>query len=309
MMKHDTYVCDTCHKALDIPVNSVGITALPRCKITLDCVGTMNKVSSQFPANGQYHDSIDADTWFHRPQIYDHLQIAPRKVWTIKHNLGASSIVHVKVHDAAGDLVPLHDFKTVTSTETVSVLEFSSPYTGRAQCTGRQSTSVAPAAVVPQMPAVPLTINKMMVIATMLRTARTMELSVQPNPLRPSDIVEVDLLEAPSVQTPWAGATYVVIANQRYFVRYVNVSDVLLFHRAAATFFISKLNGASVVRGQSFVLLSDDPYTHVSDRILDAAVDMADLAVTKQSNTLLTQDGLLCTNSALSTVYPTLKVA
>ena len=136
-----------------------------------------------------------------------------------------------------------------------------------------------------------------------------MELSVQPNPLRPSDIVEVDLLEAPSVLTPWAGASYVVIANQRYFVRYVNVSDVLLFHRAAATFFVSKFDGAAVERGQAFVLLSDDPYTHVSDRILDAAVDMADLAVTKQSNTLLTQDGLLCTNNALSTIYPTLKVA
>ena len=306
MTKYDTYVCDTCKKAVDLPSNPSGISALPRCKITKSCAGIMSMIAGT-TANGQYHASTSVDVWFQRPQIYDHVQEAPRKVWTVKHNLGANVMVSIMVPNGNGGMVPLHDFDVVSSTDAMSVLEFGGPYTGVALCTARQTSNVTPAAVKAEAPNIPLSINSVMVIATRVRNVSSMELSVQPNPLRPSDIVHVDVEAVPTAQNPWAGATYVIIANQRYVVRFVNIADVLLFHRAAATFFVNAFDGAPVARGDAFVLLSDDPYTHASDRNLTMAVDIADLAFDKQSNTLLTQDALLCTKDAISTIYPTMK--
>lgn len=308
MMNTDTYVCNVCKKAIDIPVNPHGISALPRCKITKNCTGIMSLVSPLFVTEGQYHTNISADTWTQTPLIYDHNQVASRKTWVINHNLGASVIISVKVPDAFGVLVPLHDFDIVYQDNFTSTIEFAANYTGVALCTTRQTASVQK--VVAEIAAAPrpLSINNTLTIATKVPNAVTIQLSVQPNPLRPSDIVDLAVTANPPASTPWVGASYVIISNQRYLIRYVNISDVLLFHRAAATFFVSLFNTADVARGDTFVLLSDDPFEHSSDRTLNFAVDLADLAINKQSNTVLTQDALLCTSAALSTIYPTLKV-
>lgn len=308
-MNYDTYVCDTCKKAIDIAVNASGISALPRCKITRNCAGIMNVVSAFFVADEQYHTNVSASTWAPRGQIYDHKQEVPRKTWVVSHYLGASVLIQVMVPDSSGEYVPLYDFTIVNSTDDVTVIEFGTAYRGIAMCTARQTVNLVKATVEVAKPSIPLSINSTIAIATKVSTAQSIELSVQPNPLRPSDIVHLAVTTSPSTQTPWAGASYVIISNQRYWLKFVNISDVLLFHRAAANYFVNLFDEKPVERGETFVLISDDPYTHASDRNLSIAVDLADLSIAKQSNTILTQDALLCTADALSTIYPTMKVA
>lgn len=309
MMKYDTYVCNVCKKAEDVLATTSGLSALPRCNITRNCTGILTMADRQSVTDVQYHVDASADVYVKQPLIYDHQQTASRRVWTINHNLGASATISIMVRSSTGELAPLYDFDVVSETNATAVLDLRSTYTGIALVSARQSgysTKVAYAAVLAN---IPVSINNTMVIATLDPTADSIELSVQPNPLRPSDIVHLAVSAIPTTTTPWVGTSYVVISNQRYFVKYVNISDVLLFHRAAANFFVNLFDDKPVERGTAYVLLSDEPYKHASDRNFAQAVDLMDLAITNQSNTLLTQTALLCTPSALSTIYPTMKVA
>lgn len=308
MIKYDTYVCNVCKKAQKVSVNPSGFSAFARCVITRNCDGIMNSVPNMFVADEQYHTNISVDAWIKHPQIYDHQQTASRTVWTINHNLGANVVIRVLVHNTLGELEPIWDFSIVKNSSTCTIIEFSSNYTGIAMCTARPASSIDK--VMEAEPAAPtlLSINNTIVIATKIASAVIIELSVQPNPLRPSDIVQLTANVNPSSHTPWVGASYVVIANQRYHIRHVDISNVLLFHRAAATFFANAVNGKAIGRGETFILLSNPPYHQTPDRNLESVVDLVDLSISKQSNTILTQSGLLCNPDALSPVYPLMKV-
>lgn len=310
MMKYDTYVCNTCKKAKDVLATSSSISALPRCVITQNCAGILSMVPKQAVADAQYHINASADAFIAHPLIHDHVQSASRRLWTINHNLGASAIIQVMVHDTAGVLVPLYNGITVLSnTNATTVLQLDSNHTGTALCTARQTGITIIPTKVEEQATVALTVNSTMVLAVRDKTTSSIELVMQPNPLRPSDVVHMALTDSPSNTTPWSGSSYVVISNQRFFIKYINISDVLLFHRAAANFFVKKFNGADVERGSNFVLLSSNPHIHASDRNLAQAVDLADLTQANQNHTLLTQTALLCTTSALSVIYPPMKVA
>lgn len=309
MIKYDTFVCNTCNRAQDVIINPNGISAFSRCTITNDCAGIMSAVSKLFVSDDQYHGNISANRWVKQPLIYDHVQSATRRVWTINHNLGASIIVHVRVHDVYGNLVPKHEFETTISDEKQTVIALDSNYTGVALCTARQATSTPKTSEVASVSVLPLSINNVMVIASRIPNAQFIELSVQPNPLRPSDLVRLPITSVPAATSPWAGASYVIISNQRYSISYVDISDVLLLHRAASTFFINRFSDRPVTSGDAYVLLTDIPYQHTTDRNLSKAVDLFDLAINSQANTVLRQDAIACTSAAVSAIYPIMKVA
>lgn len=308
MIKYDTYVCNICNKAQDVLVNPTGVSALLHCNITNNCAGILSLVSKLFVADEQYHTNMSVGSWVKHPLIYDHVQESYRRTWTINHNLGASVTISVLVHDVHGDLLPMYDFIITKSDNQSTTIVFDTNYTGVALCSTRQAASTVISVVVPSVEVTPLTVNNTMVLASRLGNITSIELSVQPNPLRPSDIIPLNVTANPISQTPWIGASYVVISNQRYLLSYVDITDVLKHHRAATTFFINLVNGQQPNIGDTFVLLSNAPYQHSSDRNPDVAVDVSSLNASGQAHTVLSQDSLSCTPAVLSAIYPTMKV-
>lgn len=308
-MTIDTFICDTCKRAIDVPSNPSGVSLFPRCVITKNCRGLLNKVNKQFVAAEQYHNiGTSTDTWIKRPLIYNHRQVSARTRWIIAHNLGTIPILDVFVYNPAYTLLESHSYSVESKNEYQTVIVFDAPQSGEVQCIARQSSTKAVVAkenTLVNYNTIPLSYNSAIVIATKLPAITSLELSINTN-VRTTTVLRqnVDSL----TDTPWEGVKHITVGNNRYNVfgfTLIGAQDGL---KATAAFWVNSINTEKVRQGESYILLANSPFLHPSDRILSNALDVSRMTSINQANMSLIAGNIYCAPSLLTTVYPPMEI-
>ena len=309
-MTIDTFLCDTCNKAIDVNDNPSGITMLPRCVITQNCRGSLSQVDKIFVNEEQYNNlGVDTNAWVQRPLLYNHEQKSKRRTWVINHQLGSQPILLVYVYDVYGKLTPLSNtLYTVVSNGTESTtISFKLPYTGQVQCMIRASAASAPtAAVNPSVPLINLTPNGTLVLASRLPPNSIISLVVNTTP---SQTINLTLRNVVGVTTPWATVKYVIINNLRYPVYTIDLSVLGAVGNAITSVYISAVSGMPLGRGQIYTLLTNAPSNDASDCILNNVLDLVDISVATSPAASISLGTLYCTAETLTLVYPTMEIS
>jgi hypothetical protein len=305
-MKTDTFTCDTCKRAIDVDQNPTGISVFPRCVITANCRGLMSQVRKLFVIGEQYHTSgTSSDAWVQRPMMFDHKQVALRKVWTFKHNLGTMPILNVYISDSEGNMRPLDstEYSLLSLTETTASISFDTARTGMVQCLVRQSANdivVERAAAVSTVQTTRLIYNQGLVIAAK-QAVSTVTLVINSTPRR---TVTLRADPVSLAQTPWSGVSSVRINGSLFNVVALNAAELNVSNGVAASYWIEAINGVKVARGDAYVLLAKDPYQHKVDKVMSNVVDVASLNPTAQSLTSLVGSVLFCNPKLVLSIYP-----
>jgi len=308
-MTIDTFLCDTCNKAIDVTDNPSGITMLPRCVITQNCRGSLSQVDKIFVNEGQYNNlGVDTNAWVQRPLLYNHDQSAPRRNWVINHGLGSQPILLVYVFDVYGKLTPLSNtqYTVVNNGTETTTISFNLPYTGQVQCMIRASAASAPASTpVTSAPLVSLTPNNTLVVASRLPPNTQITLIVNTTP---QQSITLYLTNRNGVATPWVIASYVIINNLRYPVYALDLRPLSVVSSAITSVYVSAANGNPIARGQIYALLTNSPSNDASDCILNNVLDLVDISSATSPAGSISSGILYCTPDSLTLVYPNMEI-
>jgi hypothetical protein len=272
----------------------------------------MSQVNKLFVSDEQYHNSgTSSAAWSKRPLIYDHKQLAARKVWNFDHNLGTQPILNVYAEDLEGNLQQLDSSQyTVTLlSDSKAIIAFGTALTGTVQCLVRQSankvvysTTEATAAPVKTR----LLYNQTIVLASKVANISTLTLVVNSSPQK---VVTLSTDPSALAKTPWVDIQYVTINNERYKLFSIDASSLSAGESTTASFWFSLVSGAVPVRGETYVLLAKEPYAHSVDKLLSSVVDISVVNPTFQSFTSLVANTLYCDPKLVASVYPPMELS
>lgn len=315
------YECDVCNRAIRMPENPTGLEVMGRCIITNGCLGTLHKVlsPSKIASTPSLTPAVEGvDDWFQRRALYNHEQKVPTTKWIIPHGMGIIPLIQgfIHVEDEVThklSLVETNKF-SVVSDAYKSVLTFDVPHSGTAQCISTSSTSVAKPVDLP-VSFRDITHLGELTIAT-LNSDPSINITVRysnTNTGEFTDVVYKSVDSVPSVLSPWAGSSNILLGGKKYYVRSFNIvtspgGDA--FFRLGST----TASGSSVSFPQigttyssNIILLSTYPHS-VADRV---TTEYIDIASTNTSNvSLALSNGELKADSAIirSTFPPIITV-
>lgn len=308
-MKKETFICDTCNKAIDVPVRTSSITMFPRCVITKHCKGLLSKVNNLFVADEQYHNvGTSTETWTKSPLIYTHTQTAPRRTWHVEHNLGTLPIISAYVYNSAGQLTALDPSQYVvdSTTKTKSIVTFTSNYTGTIQCVARQSNTPTAEKITAAINGndVLVTANNTIVLASKRSSITNIEITINSSPLKR---ITLNYDSALLAQTPWAGVDYISIANQRYKLFSISAGELFSVATNLTSFWISNVDNVAPIEKQTVILLSNEPHEHPVDKILSSVVEVSNLSALNQNSMSAVDGALYCSQRLVTPIYPPLE--
>lgn len=291
------YKCSVCARNIRVPTNKQGMDVLLRCNITYNCQGKLRRVTiakeiNETPAFPPEVQGVD--DWFQRKVLYTHDQPVQSTTWTIKHNLANRPKLHVYVNRIVDGETVLADITPLTETtidlNTVQVT-FATAESGLAQCIALASqNSVNPestAEIVDNTTAVQISSNVGEITLATLSSASLVSLALTYKTSGTQLNVVIDYAgidNVPSINSPWAGTSTVIINGKQYTVRSFNVTTTPLAPAyfaagqvpAGSTFYVSNYNGHPPTTGECLILLGRDPYATV-DRVLDQYIDVSQI--------------------------------
>lgn len=307
IMNHETYVCDTCKKATDLVVNQRGVTTLPRCTITQNCKGIFGRVDPLTVDPAQYIvNGVSTQAWDQRRTLYNHDQLALRKVWTISHNLHC--FPSVAVFADLGGLIEL-DSRAYTiqyiSNDTLSIT-FLTGYTGIVQCTAQHKATNAVAARVDTASTLVNPISTI-TLATVADTAAFILINTFTATNVPDSSILLPLA-ATNLTGTWAGTEYIHMFGTRLKLYQFNTVRLIQDAIDVGTFSITLVDSQTVpVEGVGYLLLSREPFKKAADRRLDATISIKSVAVAGNAKAVIASGQLLCSESLHIPVFPIIK--
>lgn len=283
------YECDTCKRRTRVPTNRVGLDIIQRCVITSNCQGKLHRIilskdindTPAFPP-----EVVGVQDWFQRKVLYTHEQTVQSAKWIVKHDLANKPNLYVYIKKYVNGV--LSDVETTAFTSTVIDLNtiqltFAQAERGLVQCitsASQNSTNQsATAGVAVADSSIQISTSGEITIAT-LDDAEYVNVMLTFNSPSSTDPVIVQYLAVgtPSVNSPWAGADYVVINGKQYRVRSFNIVTTQL----APPYFTSGAiaSGSSITVstgykvGDAVLLLANAPYA-AADRVHNKCIDAA----------------------------------
>lgn len=299
-----TFVCDTCKKAIDITQDNNIVLNPVRCVITRGCRGLLSSTNSITVNPDQYAQmKVDSTAWVQVPVLYQHNQTVARSTWIVNHNLNAQPMVQVYV---AGSNVPAdinsYTVKYVSST-TVNIL-FDNPTAGIAECQVRGNTlPVVPKTTTASTANFLISPNSVLTLAIAAQSV-TFNLATYTDSSTPIASTTVTVGKtSPRFASPWRNSSTVLINGRRYYICDVALQNVpATTSTFSASFSILNTDGTPFALGAAYVLLSNDPYEAQSDRVLNSCLDVASLSNTQ--DTVYDSVNLYCLEDLVQPVYP-----
>lgn len=301
---NQTFVCDTCKKAINITQDNDVVLNPIRCVITKGCRGLLSSTNSITVNPDQYLQmKVDSTAWIQVPVLYQHNQTVARKNWIVSHNLNAQPMVQVYV---GGSTEPADiDTYTVTYTSSTTLtVAFNTPTAGIAECQVRANTlPVVPKTTTASTANFLVSPNSVLTLA-IAATSVTFALATYVDSSTPvaSSIVTVGNTSA-RFASPWRNSSMVLINGRRYYICDVALQNVpSVTGTYSASFTILNTDGTPFNLGAAYVLLSRDPYEAQSDRILNSCLDVASLS--NPQDTVYTSVNLYCLEDLVQPIYP-----
>ena len=223
--------CDVCQRYVRLPTNSQGLDVIQRCIITKNCSGSLHRILNskritQTPSSTPAVDGVD--DWFQRNVIFTHTQVVGARKWIIAHNFGNVPVVQVFVQRVNGtslknELVETTDC-IIESTSTTTVVTFTTAQQGVAQCLSLSSASLKPEVTILKDLEL-LTNAGELTIATLDNSP---SINITLSYVNTEDGSSVDVTygsvdNSPSVKSPWAGTSIILLNGKQRFVRSFNI--------------------------------------------------------------------------------------
>lgn len=312
----EVYSCDVCNRYVRLPDNPLGLNILHRCIITKGCLGSLHKVLNKklISQISTITPSVEgvAD-WFQRKIVHTHTQTAPTKQWVFDHDLGSIPVVQVFIDRGIPNSTNTElletELYTQTSTSTHTTINFDVSQTGIAQCLALSSTTVQPKTV--QVTTnVQLTNKGELTIAT-LDSAPAIGLTVRYTDTNTGETIDVRYFSvdnSPSILSPWASISNILLNGKRYYVRSFNIATT----PGGNAFFASGrplTSGFSITFPElestyntNVILLAASPYTAI-DKITNSFIDIATVTAV-QSSVVLVGSDLVSVPSIIRDTYP-----
>lgn len=299
-----TFVCDTCKKAIDLDPPSNVILNPTRCIITKACRGTLTNVSKNSVNSDQYMALSDSSAWEQIPMLYQHNQLAPRKVWTVNHNLSAQPMVQIYLTGAIEALnVNLYTVNYLSSSQLQ--VTFNTAQTGTAECLVRSNTlPVVTKNTVVSTANFLISPNSVLTLAIPTDNI-SFVLAVYGDSLTPIAQLAYTVGKTTSrIASPWRNFTSVVFNGRRFTLVDVQTNiNALANQTYSASFAMLQADGVTPFpAGSYYVILSQDPYTDESDRIINQCLDVA--TISNKQNTVFDSGDLYCLEQSIETLYP-----
>jgi hypothetical protein len=320
------YQCDTCKRQIELERNYDGLERIQRCVITHGCRGKLFQVRV-LPdyVRGQLPDPVDGlDDWIQRKVLYNHTQAVERDEWIITHNMGTYPIVSVFVdRPIEGNL---DNREEVTPTDIVIVndniitLKFERPYSGIAQCVGRQSD---PDLLRPYERVVETTADAEQFSSAGIISIAT--LSHEPVVTLNVDYdtadgsvprIQYSIDDQPSIGSPWLDFNQVIIRGKKYTVRsYQGVVPEMTTGviSSGSTFHFANMDKTNtqvfedIFPGEVYILLSDSPHERI-DKKRNVLIDVTSVTATKNPFGLYYDSGeFFAQPYIIENVYPPIR--
>lgn len=299
-----TFVCDTCKKAVDLTLANDVIFNPTRCIITKACRGTLSATNANSVSTEQYNVTTDM-AWVQIPSLYEHDQIVSRKIWVVNHGLNARPMVQIY---ATGTTTPLatSNYTIAYTSGTSLVITFANATAGVAECQIRPNTlPVIPVTTTTSTATTLITPNSVLTLA-ILRTTFSFNLSTYVDSTTPASTSMLTVTSSDArIAGPWRNSINVIINGRRYYLVDIALSTVPAMTETVSTSFtILNTDGTSIVPGTAYVLLSNAPYQALADRILNSCLDVA--ALSNKEDTVYDSENLFCLETSLQPLYPTI---
>ena len=312
----DVYNCDTCNRYVRLPDNPLGINVMGRCIITKGCLGSLHKVLNQklISQISSITPSIEGvNDWFQRKILYTHNQITPALEWVVNHELGNVPIIQVFTERSDPTTLKTTLVETTAYTKEVTTsfatISFSTAQLGVAQCLSLSSTVLEQptAQVVTDL----LLTNKGEL--TLATTNKTSSIDILVRYTNTSTGESIDVLyqsvdNSPSVLSPWAGTSTILLNGKRFYVRSFNIvttpAGTAFFQsgRPTPSGFSISIPSLGSAYNTDVILLANSPYTTI-DKNTTTYVDVAGIN-TSNSLAYLSSGNLFVDSSLIRSTYP-----
>lgn len=291
------YECDVCNRKVRVPTNRYGLDVIQRCTITSGCQGKLHRVTTSKEINTTPAFPIEVEgvrDWFARNILHTHRQTVRAATWTVKHNLQNIPVLHTFVYrivDGNSVLVEHEPSEVVTLDANTTVLKFTTAEAGQVQCVSPSSKNtvnfdgLAPVAISQEAVQLSSDVGELTVAA--ITSDPIISLTLVFTGVVPISIVYTDIDLVPSVDSPWAGTSNVLVNGRRYTVRSFNIvthpNAIAQFTSGVVTngasFYVSQVNGVDIKSNEVLILMSTAPHASV-DRTYNKYVDVKSVSPT-----------------------------
>lgn len=279
----EVYQCDVCNRKIRVASNFAGLSVLPHCNITNNCLGTLHKVTkitdiTSTPAITP--EVTGLQDWLPRKLLYTHNQSILSDNWLIRHNLSNNPMFDVVVN-IRDKLTPITPTIELVNNNT-SLLKFDKPYIGIAQAislstiTKNQSIEYS----LPINDIIQISNDSGLITFATLSSANIVTLELSFSTVS-GDIKKLKYnCKLPSINSPWVGTNLIYFNNKHYAVRSVDIiknstnshwftnGDISM----SSQFVISNIFINDVLQPFEYdsiiILLANRPYKH-PDKILN----------------------------------------
>lgn len=302
-----TFVCDTCKKAIDLTIANKVILNPARCIITKGCQGVLSSTNSITVAPTQYLEPSDLTAWEQIPVLYTHDQVVARKTWLVNHNLNAQPMVQVYIGTSTTPAnISSYTIDYISSSQLS--ISFNTATAGLAVCQVRPNTLPVPMATVqPNTANFIITANSVLTLAIPASASSisfNLATYVDSNTAPISSSTVTVTPNGARFAGPWRNYNSVLINGRKFNLADVSLNDVpSAIQTFSAAFNILNTDGVTPISGgYMYCLLSQDPYTDETDRILNEYVDVALLA--NPADTACDSLNLYCLEDLVQPTYP-----
>ncbi len=222
----EVYQCNVCKRKIRVANNSAGLSILPNCKITNNCLGKLhkiNKINDIISTPAITPEVTGLQDWLPRKILYNHTQSISSNVWLIKHNLGNNPTFDVMVN-IRNILTPITPLIELINKDT-SLLTFDKPYTGIAQAISL-STNTKNQTIEYSLPVndnIQISNDTGLITFGTLSAATNVVVELTFTTLSGSTRTLQYTCGLPSSTSPWVGTNVIYVNKSHYYVRSIDV--------------------------------------------------------------------------------------